>query len=278
MSLDRASETVRIASLAMYRDPPAIAAATRAFWGWIAAALRSGGLSDVPEQLDETTAHDAAWRNPHLLLAQTCGYPLVTQLRDSVRLVATPAYDHPGCHGAMNGSFLVVRADAAASTLADWRGTIAAINDPASNSGMNLLRHSAAPLSGGGRFFSRIVESGSHLSSIAMVAQCRADIAAIDCVTYGNLARFAPERVSMVKVLAETVKTPGLPLITRADTSDAELAALRNALLAFMQTPETAVLRRTLGLSGFEILPMSAYDAVLAIETEAITLGYPELA
>jgi ABC-type phosphate/phosphonate transport system substrate-binding protein len=278
MSLDRAADTGRIASLAMYRDPPAIAAATRAFWGWIAAALRTSGLGDVPERLDETTAHDAAWRSPRLLLAQTCGYPLVTRLRDTVRLVATPAYDHHGCHGAMNGSFLVVRADAAASTLAEWRGTVAAINDPASNSGMNLLRHAIAPHAIGGRFFGRVIETGSHMASIAMVAQGRADIAAIDCVTYGNLARFAPETVSGVRVLAETAKTPGLPFITRADASDAEVAALKDALRAFAQDPETAPLRETLGLSGFEFLALSDYDAVLAIEAEAIALGYPALA
>lgn len=277
VSIDRADHP-RIASLAMYRDPPAISAATRAVWAYLRTALRGAGLPDVPEQLDETIAHAAAWRDPRLMIAQTCGYPLAVQLRGQVRILATPAYDHPGCHGAMNGSFVIVRADAPGTSVADWRGGVAAINDPASNSGMNLLRRTIAPHALGGHFFGQVHESGSHLASIAMVAQGQADIAAIDCVTYGNLARFAPETVSAVRVLAETVKTPGLPFITRAAASDAEVSVLRDALLAFARDPETAPLRRTLGLTGFEVLPRHAYDAVLAIEAEAIALGYPKLA
>jgi ABC-type phosphate/phosphonate transport system substrate-binding protein len=278
VSIDAAPDALRIASLAMYRDPPEIAAATRAFWAWLRETLRGSGVSDVPEQLDETITHNAAWHDLRLLIAQTCGYPLAVQLRGNVRIIATPAYDHPGCQGALNGSFVIVRADAPGITVADWRGTVAAINDPASNSGMNLLRHTIAPHGIGGRFFSRVIESGGHVASIVMVAQGQADIAAIDCVTYGNLARFAPEAVSGVRVLAETAKTPGLPFITRAEASDAEVEALRDALLAFAQAPETADVRQTLGLSGFEVLPLSAYDAVLAIEAEAIALGYLTLA
>ena len=100
---------MRLASLAMYRDPPVIAGATRGLWAYLSGRLRAAGMADVPEALDEAVAHDAAWRDPRLLLAQTCGYPLMTQLRGQVRMVATPVYDHPGCESALNGSFVIVR-------------------------------------------------------------------------------------------------------------------------------------------------------------------------
>jgi len=74
----------RLASLAMYRDPPVIAEATRELWTYVGGRLRAAGLADVPEALDEGLAHDAAWRDPRLLLAQTCGYPFMTQLRGQV--------------------------------------------------------------------------------------------------------------------------------------------------------------------------------------------------
>lgn len=270
-------EGPRLASLAMYRDPPVVAEATRELWAFVRAALRAAGLAGVPQALDEDIAHDAAWRDPRLLLAQTCGYPFMAHLQGRVRLVATPVYRHPGCEGVLNGSFVIVRADAAVSSLPELRGQVAAINDPGSNSGMNLLRHAVAPHASEGRFFGQVVESGSHRASIAMVARGEADVAAVDCVTFGNLARFAPDLVAGVRILAETAKTPGLPLITRADASDADLALLRRALTDFAADPATARVRDALGLDGFVVLPEGAYDAVTALEREAAALGYPVL-
>jgi len=272
-----AEGSMRLASLAMYRDPPEIAEATRGLWAYLREHLRAAGMADVPEALDKDMSHDAAWRDPRLLLAQTCGYPFATQLQGRVRLVATPIYGHPGCEGARNGSFVIVRAGAAVTSVADLRGSVAAINDGASNSGMNLLRHTVAPHAAGGRFLARVVQSGSHRASIALVAQGEADVAAIDCVTFGNLARFAPETVAGVRIMAETAKTPGLPLITRATASDDEIALLRGALDDFTQDPAAASLRDTLGLTGFTVLAESAYDTVLALEREAAALGYPVL-
>ncbi|MFM9935611.1 MAG: phosphate/phosphite/phosphonate ABC transporter substrate-binding protein [Novosphingobium sp.] len=268
----------RLASLAMYRDPPEIADATCELWAYLRERLRAAGMDDVPEALDDTMVHDAAWLDPRLLLAQTCGYPLATRLRGRVRLVATPVYNHPGCEGALNGSFVIVRADAGVSSVAELRGGVAAINDWTSNSGMNLLRHTAAPHAVDGRFFGRVVESGSHRASLALVARGEVDVAAIDCVTFGNMARFSPETVSGVRVLAETAKTPGLPLITRAATSDADVEKLRAALQAFARDPAAAPLRDRLGLRGFELLPKTAYAAVLDIEQAALALAYPALA
>ena len=278
MSSDGTERGRRIASLAMYGDPPVVAAATRAFWAYLRDILRGNGLADVPERLDETIAHDAAWLDPRLLLAQTCGYPFATRLRGRVRMIATPVYDRRGCDGAMSGSFVVVRTDLRASSVGELRGRTAAINDSLSNSGMNLLRGLVAPHAMEGRFFGRVMETGSHVASLASVANGEADVAAIDCVTFGNLRRFAPERLAGIRILAETARTPGLPLITRAAAGDVELAMLRDALARFAVDPVAAPVRDVLGLRGFEILPEDAYDAVLAIEREAISFGYPQLA
>lgn len=272
------AENMRLASLAMYRDPPVISEATRALWSDLGARLAAAGLHHVPAALDETIAHDAAWLDPRLLLAQTCGYPLVTQLGAGVRLVATPVYRHPGCVGALNGSYVIVRADSGVNSVSDLRGAVAAINDWGSNSGMNLLRHTLAPHAVNGRFLGAVALSGSHRASMAMVARGEADLAAIDCVTFGNLARFAPQAVGGVRILAETAKTPGLPLITRGTASNEEIALLRAALADLARDPATAALRDVLGLEAFAVLEAGDYDAVLALEREAEALGYPVLA
>lgn len=50
----------------------------------------------------------AHWRQPTLLLSQTCGYPLVTQLPE-VQTVGCFHYAAPGCEGRRYRSLLVVR-------------------------------------------------------------------------------------------------------------------------------------------------------------------------
>jgi ABC-type phosphate/phosphonate transport system substrate-binding protein len=209
---------------------------------------------------------------------RTYGYPFVKRLRGQVRLVATPIYDRPGCVGALGGSFIVVRADEPAKSVADVAGRRAAINYPTSNSGYNLLRATVAPYAAGRPFFSHVVETGGHGASIAAVVTGAADLAAIDCVTWGNVERYAPERVSGLCVLAETPKTPGLPLITRAAASDAEVAALRQALDRAVADPALREACATLGLRGFAALTDDDYEVVADLEREAIALGYPAVA
>ena len=155
------------------------------------------------------------------------------------------------------------------------RGRRAAINSRASNSGYNRFRAAVAPFARGGRFLSEVVETGGHVASLAAIAEGRADVAAIDCVTWGNVRRYAPERVEALRILAETPRTPGLPLITRGTASYAEVEALRTALDRALADPVLAETFATLGILGFEALTDADYDAVLDLERDAIALGYP---
>ena len=268
----------RLASLAMYISPPPIAEATAVLWRFLSEALVRAGLPDVPSVLDEAVRYDEAWLRPELLLAQTCGYPYVKYLRGRVRLVATPIYDLAGCDGPHKCSFIIVAKDSAVETIEDLRGARAAINEPDSNSGVNLFRASIAPYARDGRFFSSVIETGGHRASIDAVTSGAADTAAIDCVSYGNTLRFDPERLSGVRILAETVKGPGLPLITRADACDDEVAVLRSALDEAIAAPELAQVRETLSLKGFVPLDDAAYEVLAELDRAAHRLGYPAIA
>jgi ABC-type phosphate/phosphonate transport system substrate-binding protein len=269
---------MRLASLAMYVSPKPLEAATVALWDFLREVLRADGLAGVPQTLDENVRYDAAWAHPGLLLAQTCGYPYVRHLRHRVRLVATPVYSHPGCDGPNTCSFIIVHKDSVARRLMDLRGATAAINEPGSNSGVNLFRAAIAPIAGGEPFFSSVVETGGHLASIDAVSAGEAHVAAIDCVTFGNTLRFDPARLLGVRVIAETVKGPGLPFITRASASDEEIAALRSALDRAMADPCLEPVRDTLSLKGFTVLSDEAYEPLVELERESRRLGYPSLA
>jgi ABC-type phosphate/phosphonate transport system substrate-binding protein len=261
----------------MYVAPPVVVEAQRDLWVFLRDRLLAAGLAGVPDTLDETLAHHEAWLDPRLLLAQTCGFPFVKHLRGRVRLVATPVYEAPGCDGHTMVSVIVVRAGDAPDSLAACRGLRVAINEPGSNSGYNLLRASIAPVTGGHPFFRSVLETGGHLASMEAVRQSKADLAAIDCITFDLLRRHAHERIEGLHILAETPSGPNLPFITRLATSDDELALLRGALQAAITTPELKEARAILGLKDVVILEETAYDILLDHERSAIKAGYPEL-
>lgn len=194
-----------LASLAMYVSPSPVKEATALFWTALGKRLRAAGV-DAPQTLDAEIRYNEAWLRPDLLFGQTCGYPYVQHLRGKVQLVATPVYNLPGCDGPLKCSFIIVNAASQAQSITQLRGARAAINEPGSNSGYNLFRAFVAPHADEGRFFSSVQETGGHLASIDAVSRGEADVASIDCITFGNTLRFDPQRVAGVRILAETAK------------------------------------------------------------------------
>jgi ABC-type phosphate/phosphonate transport system substrate-binding protein len=266
-----------IATLQMY-DLPEVRVANDDWWAGLARALRRAGLSEVPAQLTWDGPPEGPWRDPGFLFGQTCGYPLMHGLAGVVQVVATPVYTAPGCEGPHYRSIFVVREDEAARSLAELRGRIAAFNSTQSQSGYSALRSAVAPLARDGSFFSQVIETGGHIQSARAVAEGRADLAALDCVTYALLARHCPAAVAGLRVLDRSAAAPGLPYVTRADAPADLVARLRDGLAEAAADPALAAAREALLLTGVEVLAPKAYDRILQMEAEAQTHGYPRLA
>lgn len=265
-----------IASLSMY-DMPWLTASNNAIWAGLRDRLRASGVRGVPEALERTLPLRDIWRAPDLLLAQTCGYPLLA-LGDAVQLVATPTYDLRGCEGPLYRSLLVVAGRIPAEAVGELRGLRAAVNDWESNSGMNAFRAVVAPQAGAASFFAEVVTTGGHMMSLAALRDGSADVAAIDCVSYGLAARHRPELLRGTRVIGETAAIPGLPLVTAAATPPDTVVALQRALRALVADPNLAWHRAALGLTGFAVLPRKAYDVIGAMERAAVASGYSRLA
>lgn len=266
-----------VASLMMYDQPAMVQGANDAFWAAVRDRLASRGV-DAPATLDRSGSHESYWLRPDLVFGQTCGYPYVHELKGKVRLVATPVFRYPGGDGARRASFIVVRDDDPASGIADLSGRRAAINDWLSNSGMNLLRVTVAPHARDGRFFSEVIVTGGHMRSIAAIREGRADVAAIDSITWGLHALHTPDTVAGMRIIGETPAGPGLPYITRLATSDADVAAMREVLAETIADPRNAGPLDVLGLTGIEILSDADYAELEALDAEARRLGYPKVA
>jgi ABC-type phosphate/phosphonate transport system substrate-binding protein len=256
----------------------------------VAERLHSAGLRDVPHELTREVGHTEVWRNPSLLFAQGCEYPLAKSFADRVRLVATPMYSAAGCEGARYRSAIVVRgsavdddagsADGARggfATLADLRGRRCVINELESNSGMNLLRAAVAPLATGGRFFGSVAVSGSHLRSVEMVAAGEADVASVDCVSFALFQHLYPAVVRELRVLCWTPSSPCLPFITARSASDGTVRALHSALADVFDDARLAPAREQLLMIGVDLEPGEGFDEVLALERSAVDAGYPTI-
>ncbi|MBN3756427.1 PhnD/SsuA/transferrin family substrate-binding protein [Paraburkholderia sp. Tr-20389] len=260
----------RVAALPMYNVSPSLAADWHALLADVLRRVEPAAVIVEPHDLH------AFWRRPDLLLAQTCGYPYVLGLHEYVQLIATPHFDAPGCEGANYSSVIVTRSDAPFDSIEASRGARAAFNSTDSNSGYNALRHSVAPFARDGGFFASTLETGSHLGSLRAVAEDRADVAAIDCVTMAFARDAYPELTGRLRGIGTTRKTPGLPLIASKHVSHKQADALRAALNeALHAQPERA---QRLKLKGFSHLTADDYDSIRQMENEARIANYARLA
>lgn len=264
-----------IASLGMY-DPPWLHAANDGLWQVIAKGLRAAGLDDVPDALTRDMDLHAIWRTPDLLLAQTCGYPLISELEGHVSLLATPCYDAQGCEGAHHRAAILVRADDPAASIADLRGRRVGVNDMRSNSGMNLLRGAVAPFAEGASFFGSVRVTGAHARSFTALLSGAIDVAALDCVTLAQLRARHPQQADRLRILAWTDAVPGLPLIISAAHAD-RIEPVRAALDQAVRDPIAQPALRALGVKGFSALDWDDYAVIGAIERRAVERGYPTL-
>lgn len=259
----------RYAELPMYVAPYRVRMANDE---WLELILQKLAVQRLP------AAHlslPALWQDPQLLVAQTCGYPLMTLLKGKVRLIGRPRYELPDSAEGQHCSLLMARADDPRQELAAFAGSRGVVNGPDSNTGMNLLRHSVAPLQRGGRFFSSLEASGGHRESLRWLREGRADLAAIDCVTFAYLARDANHEVAGLRTIARSVACPTLPYITSIDLNAEEAEAVRTAMnQSLRELPEVA---QILGVR--EVLPAREedYEVLLAYERQAATLGLVEL-
>jgi len=244
-----------VAVLGMY-DRPEIRAETDALWAMLREAIRDRGI-DAPETLERQRPMQAVWEAPDLVLGQTCGLPYVTRLRERVGLIGAPAHAVEGCPPGWYRSVLIVGPECPGETLAALRGARPAINARDSQSGYGALMHAAAAHAVAGRFFGAPVMTGGHAASIAAVASGRADLAAVDAVTWALAKRHDPAAAT-VRVLGHTDPTPGLPYITARGRDPAALAAAAAAAIAALPRH----VRAALMLTGFARPTAADYDLI----------------
>ena len=243
----RAAQNGGIAALPMY-DRPENRAAHDALWALVRDGLRARGVA-APDALDRQVGVWEGWSHPDLVLGQICNLPYRARMTGRVRLVGAP--DH-GLEGAPPGhyhSVFVARADDDTDPAA-YAGRRFAYSEGLSHSGWGAPQAWAAAR---GFRFPATLATGAHVESARAVAEGRADLAAIDAVTWRMFERWEPF-VAGLRVIGRTGVSPGLTYVTAAADPAPHLEALAEAIDRL-----DAASRETLGLVGVVRLPESAY-------------------
>ncbi|RWA13118.1 hypothetical protein EKO27_g1997 [Xylaria grammica] len=193
-----------------------------------------------PDELDLHTL----WRHPALLFSQTCWGPMELGLADYVEVVGQQ--DYSGVEGGaeeLYSSAVVARriADDVEApsdgkpnlSLQDLRGTRLAYNSTDSMSGIIGLERDLVSLNEDLDIFSERLVSGGHRNSIVAIAEGRADVAAVDCLTWQLATRFEPASRALA-VVGWTARRRGLPFIASKHMSpqDIQVVALELKNLA----------------------------------------------
>lgn len=248
------------ASLPMY-DRPENAAAHDALWAGTRDRLRAAGI-DAPEALDRTTDHVAGWARDDLVLGQICNLPFRAWHRTRLRPLGCADHGLEGTPPGHYRSGFIVRADDPARSVEAAAGCRFALNDPMSHSGWGAPHAWATAR---GLELRPTLVTGSHRESLAAVADGRADLAAIDLVSWRMFERWEPA-AARVRIIGVTDASPGMTFVTgpRHDPS-----AIRDALVAALAALEPAH-RETLGLRAIVPVPDTDYDLPFPPELEAL--------
>lgn len=241
-----------IASLGMY-DRAETAAANDRLWALLRDALRARGIA-APETLTRgEAAYWPAWERPDLVFSQTCGFPFRARLHDKVTLVASPDYGLPDCPPGYYNSVFVARDDDPRS-LPDFRTARFAYNEALSQSGWAAPQNHAAAM---GFHFPPSLASGGHRLSARAVAEGRADLAALDALTWAMVQRW-DSFAARLREVGRTAPTPALPYIAaRGAEAEATHAALVEAVAAL-----SAADRDLLSLRGITRIAPACYLAI----------------
>lgn len=245
-----------LASLAMYPFDAARWAYDR-FWEAV-----HDRLPWVPAELDWNIDLHQSWRRNDLVVGYSCGWPLVTQLRDRVRVVGTFIAATPEAEGHSYRSVLVARWPGEPS---DFAGATAAVNALDSLSGWVSLV--AAVHGPGATWTGETVVTGAHVDSLRALREGRAEIASIDSVTLWHVRRSMPELIHELTVVGTGPLVPCLPVITGLATTDQQLFDLRVAMVDAVFDPLVEPAARAMCTVGFAPLDLQHYLALLDLAT-----------
>jgi phosphonate transport system substrate-binding protein len=162
-------------------------------------------------------------------------------------------------------SDVIVPTGSDARSFADLRGSSFAYNERSSHSGYGVVRYTLVTMGETHGFFGRVVESGAHQRSVAMVADGEVDASAIDSQVLAVELRDHPELARRIRVIDTLGPSTIQPVVAAVQVDPALRDAVRAAFLAMgddlaaRQFLDRGLIERLVSVDG------SSYDDVRAM-------------
>ncbi|MBI3957894.1 MAG: PhnD/SsuA/transferrin family substrate-binding protein, partial [Chloroflexi bacterium] len=180
-----------------------------------------------------------------------------------IELLAAPVMNAPHYAGRpVYFSDVVVGADSPLRCFADLRGARWAYNNPGSHSGYNITRYHLAKLGEDGSFFGRVVESGSHQRSLALLLAGEIDASAIDSTVLETELLLRPELAGQVRIIERLGPSPIPPWVLRREVSPILAAEIRRCFVEMNNDPAGAALLAQAQMLRFAPVTDSDYDPI----------------
>ena len=252
-----------IANARMYSATPVLREHWKTLLGWI---LRQAGLDWKVIDYDPPAPLSSLWARDDLGIVLMCGLVFAHE-RPRVQPIAAPI-PNPQRYGgkATYTTDIVVRADAAAQSLADTFGGTVGYTVADSLSGAIALAEHLAPMraAAGRPLYREVVGGLIHARGViqALIDQ-RIDVGPLDSYYHDLLHASDPQFARQVRTVASTEVRP-LPLfVSTLDLGPSELSRLREAFRRSLQARELTAARQALLLDGFAFPDSREYDLML---------------
>jgi len=157
-------------------------------------------------------------------------------------------------------SDVVVHRESAYASFADLRGSAWAYNEPRSHSGHNVVLHHLATHGHTAGYFGRVVESGAHQASLAMIVNREIDGSAIDSTVLEAELQRHPELACEIKVVATLGPSPMPPWVVLKSLPAHMRDAIRAVLLGMHADAEGAAILDGWHIAHFAAASDADYD------------------
>ena len=231
---------------------PQVRDATNNLWSAIRSTLGWG-----PTELEWNVVSPQVWDEPNLLLAQCCGWPLVTEVPDTIAVVGAFDYAVPDSYEGTYRSLIVTNTDRSLDELRSDPNTLAAVNDHSSLSGWISFQNA---WHGQPKNF----VTGAHIESCRALVAGRAQVACIDAVSWNLFEEFEPSVVVGLTIVGQGPRIPCLPIFVPAQHA-AKVPELRAAFAVAVADPALTQARAALRIRGFVPLDRADYEHVLTL-------------
>ncbi len=210
-------------------------------------------------------------------LGWICGWPYVRKMRrepPNLELLAAPVMagaryaDQP-----IYFSDVVVRHDSPYQSFADLRGAVWGYNEPASQSGYDVVRYHLARLGETWAYFGRVVRTGAHENSLRELLAGHLQATTIDSTVLETEFESQSELRSQVRLIGQMGPSPIPPWVAQTRLPVELRQRLRSLLIDMQTDPDGRAALAVGGLARFAPVTDEDYDSIREMEKVAAHLN-----